>query len=313
MCTMQGAHRLTMSSLPFGKSPSYCIASHAKMIGKSRHLDTQPGASGNPLDRGAFGQGCGVLHHSPSPGTYQHKRYAPPDELADWVEHFWLEKWDLRGCSPQMRVVLPHPSVHLVFAPDRSKIYGVQLRRFARELKGQESILGIKFRPGAFYPFFGNPISMIANSSVVAEHVFADAKSAEKRVLTCGDDYAMVEAAAKFLITRLPTPDPNARIACRIVETIANDVAVTRVDQLITRFGLPERKLQRLFHRYIGASPRWVIKRYRMYEVLTQLAAGDPVDGATLAQNMGYFDQAHLYNDFRKIIGCSPGQYVSAR
>jgi AraC-like DNA-binding protein len=85
------------------------------------------------------------------------------------------------------------------------------------------------------------------------------------------------------------------------------------VEHLVARFGLPERKLQRLFHRYIGASPRWVIKRYRVYDVLTQLTAGEPVAGATLAQNMGYFDQAHLYNDFRKMIGCSPGEYLDSK
>ncbi|WP_445143483.1 AraC family transcriptional regulator [Dyella sp. Tek66A03] len=283
------------------------------MIGKSRHLNTRQDAPGSLLDRGAFGQGCGVLHHSPSPGTYQHRRHAPPDELAGWVEHFWLEKWNLRGCSPQTRVVLPHPNVHLVFAPGRSKIYGVQLRRFARELKDQDSILGIKFRAGAFYPFFGKPISTIANSSVLAEHVFPDAVSAEQRVLTCNDDHAMVEAAANFLIAHLPARDPNVGVACSIVEAIANDGAITRVEHLVARLGLPERKLQRLFHRYIGASPRWVIKRYRVYDVLTQLTAGEPVAGATLAQNMGYFDQAHLYNDFRKMIGCSPGEYLDSK
>lgn len=283
------------------------------MIGKSRHLNAQPGAPGSSLDRSAFGQGCGVLHHSPSPGTYQHSRQAPPDELAEWVEHFWLEKWDLRGLSPQTRIVLPHPCVQFVFAPGRTKIYGVQLRRFARELQGQDSILGIKFRPGAFYPFFAKPISTIANASVSAAQVFPDAVSAEQHILTCGDDHAMVEAATKFLINHLPRHDPNVGIACRIVEAIANDCAVTRVEHLTARFDLSERKLQRLFHRYVGASPRWVIKRYRVYDVLTQLTADAPVAGATLAQNTGYFDQAHLYNDFRKLIGCSPGQYLASK
>ncbi|MDR3447970.1 MAG: helix-turn-helix domain-containing protein [Dyella sp.] len=291
----------------------YCIVGHAKMIVKSRQVDTQPGAANDRLGRGAFGQGCGVLHHAPPPGTYQHTRHAPPDELTEWVEHFWLEKWDLRDGSPQARVVLPHPSVHLVFAPGRSKIYGVQLRRFARELSGQATILGIKFRPGAFYPFFGKPISLIANASMAAEHVFPDALSAEQRILACGDDHAMVDTAAKFLIAHLPALDPNTGLACSIVEAIVNDGEMTRVEHLTARFGLSERKLQRLFQRYIGASPRWVIKRYRVYDVLTQLTLGEPAAGATLAQNIGYFDQAHFQNDFRKMIGCSPGQYLNSK
>ena len=310
MSAVEGIHRWTAPSLPLECLPAYCTASHAKMIGKSRHLTMPPGLPDSPTDRGAFGQGCGVLQHSPPPGTYEHKRYAPPDTLTEWVEHVWLESWDLRGCAPQTRIVLPHPSVHLVFAPGRSKIYGVQLRRFTRELKGHDRILGIKFRPGGFHAFLGKPVSTLANSAVAAEQVFTDALSAEQSIHACGDERAMVDVASSFLIARLPPPDPQAAVARRVVEAIVCDGAITRVEHLTERFGFPERQLQRLFQKYIGASPRWVIKRYRMYDVLSQLKAGESVDGATLAQDMGYFDQAHFNNDFRKLIGCTPGQYV---
>jgi AraC-like DNA-binding protein len=280
------------------------------MIGKSRHLDPDGQTQGIPPTRSAFGQGCGVLRHSPVPGSYHHIRYRPPSALADWVEHFWMESWELRGRASQTRVVLPHPCVHLVFAPGRSRIYGVQLSRFVRELKGDDRILGVKFRPGAFYPFFHEPVSRIANTSLPAQQVFPHVLTAEKSVLACCDDRAMVDAAAQFLMAYLPPSDPNVDTACEIVEEIANDRCVTRVEHVIERCGLQERTLQRLFHRYVGASPRWVIKRYRVYDVLNQLTAGIPVAWAALAQDMGYFDQSHFNNDFRKLVGCAPREYL---
>jgi AraC-like DNA-binding protein len=280
------------------------------MIGKSRHPVMPRPVERDTSDRGTFGQGCGVLGHEPQ--DYRHTRHAPPAALADWVEHFWLEQWDLRARAPQARAVLPHPCVHLVFAPGRSRCYGVQLSRFARELKDQGHILGIKFRPGAFYPFFGQAVSTIANAAVPAAQVFPGAESCEQRVLACHEDLDMVAVATAFLIEHLPAHDPHVGTACRIVETIASDAKVTRVEQLVAQFGLQERTLQRLFNRYVGASPRWVIKRYRVYDVLTKLTAGEPVAWATLAQDMGYFDQAHLYNDFKKLVGCSPAQYLQS-
>jgi AraC-like DNA-binding protein len=280
------------------------------MIGKSRHLDPDGQTQGIPPTRSAFGQGCGVLRHSPVPGSYHHIRYRPPSALADWVEHFWMESWELRGRASQTRVVLPHPCVHLVFAPGRSRIYGVQLSRFVRELKGDDRILGVKFRPGAFYPFFHEPVSRIANTSLPAQQVFPHVLTAEKSVLACCDNRAMVDAAAQFLMAYLPPSDPNVDTACEIVEEIANDRCVTRVEHVIERSGLQERTLQRLFHRYVGASPRWVIKRYRVYDVLNQLTAGIPVAWAALAQDMGYFDQSHFNNDFRKLVGCAPREYL---
>jgi AraC-like DNA-binding protein len=272
------------------------------MIGKTRHTV--------PLSSATFGQGCGVLRHSPAPGTYRHTRYAPPGALAAWVQHFWVESWDLRGSAPQLRDVLPHPCVHLAFARGRTRIYGVQLGHFARELKGADTVLGVKFRPGAFYPFLRRPVCSIANVSFPARQLFADITGTEEEVLACHDDPGMVEAASRFLLARLPPPDPIVEQACSAVETIASDANVTRVDSLIALCGMRDRTLQRMFRRYVGASARWVIKRYRLYEALEQLGRGRPANLATLAQNLGYYDQAHFINDFKKLVGRSPAQYA---
>jgi AraC-like DNA-binding protein len=281
------------------------------MIGKTRHAQMRHPAQPAPWPRAAFGQGCGILRHSPPPGRYSHRRYAPSDELVRWVEHFWLEDWQFNSAAAQTREVLPHPNVHLVFARNRSRIFGVQLSRFVRQLNGNDCILGIKFRPGGFYPFLRRPMSSIANTFIPAAEIFPDANSAEAEVLSCRDDAGMVQAATLFLAAHLPRPDALAHEARLAVEAIASDSSMTRVKHLVATFGMQERTLQRLFDRYVGASPRWVIKRYRIYEVLESIAGGKRADWVTLAQDLGYFDQAHFINDFRKMVGCSPTEYAA--
>jgi AraC-like DNA-binding protein len=280
------------------------------MIVKTRHLPAIQTDPQTPLSRNDFGQGCGVLRHSNPPGAYRHVRYAPPRLLAEWVQHFWIESWDWEGRMPQVREVLPHPCVQLVFASGRSRVYGVQLRRFVRELKGRERILGIKFRAGAFYPFLREPVSTIADSSLPLQQLFDAASAAEQEVLACHDDAAMVEAAARFLAARLPPKDPATETACAAVEEIAADPGIHRVEDLILRHGIQERALQRLFRRYVGASARWVIKRYRIYEALQHLSSGSRLDWASLAQDLGYFDQAHFISDFKKLVGRTPAAYL---
>jgi AraC-like DNA-binding protein len=34
------------------------------------------------------------------------------------------------------------------------------------------------------------------------------------------------------------------------------------------------------------------------------------VDFADLAVRLGWYDQAHFINDFRSMLGCSPGEYA---
>jgi len=82
-----------------------------EMIGKTRHGHAGAAAQNSSRPRAEFGQGCGILRHSASPGVYHHWRCAPPIELADWIEHFWLEEWLFDSLAPQTREVLPHPNV----------------------------------------------------------------------------------------------------------------------------------------------------------------------------------------------------------
>jgi AraC-like DNA-binding protein len=281
-----------------------------EMIGKTRHGHAGAAARNSSRPRTEFGQGCGILRHSASPGVYHHRRYAPPIELADWIEHFWLEEWLFDSLAPQTREVLPHPSVQLVFAPNRSRVYGVQLGRFVRQLVGKNRIFGIKFRPGAFYPFLRKPVSSIANASISVTEIFPDAANVEREVLACCHGGDMAQAATHFLMANLPSRDPYADRVRPIVEAIASDSSITRVEHLIARWDIHERTLQRSFDRYVGASPRWVIKRYRIYEALESVGAGVPAAWAGLAQNLGYFDQAHFRNDFKKLVGCSPSEYA---
>ena len=282
------------------------------MIGKIRHVDASETAGREPLSHTTFGRGCGVLRHSPPPGAYRHVRYAPPGALADWVQHFWVESWDLRGFAPQTREVLPHPCVHFAFARGRTRIYGVQLNRFVRNLEGEGRVFGVKFRPGAFYPFLRRPVCSIANESFPAQSLFSDATAAEEELLACRDDCDMIQVASRFLFAHLPPYDPVVEQACDAVEKIASDQGVTRVESLVARCGMRDRTLQRMFRRYIGASARWVIKRYRVYEALEELSHGRQANFAALAQSLGYFDQAHFINDFKKLVGRSPAQYAKA-
>ncbi len=85
---------------------------------------------------------------------------------------------------------------------------------------------------------------------------------------------------------------------------------ITRVGHLVSRSGFPQRTLQRLLTRYVGASAQWIIKRYRIYDALEMLDGRKPFDWATLAQDLGYFDQAHFINDFKKLVGCAPAVYA---
>jgi AraC-like DNA-binding protein len=264
------------------------------------------------------GRPRGVLRPPPAEGRLRHARRRPPANLESWIQHFWSVAWDLRGCEPFLQETLPHPNVHIVFEHRRCRIAGVHTARFSTTLQGESRVFGIKFRAGGFRPFLGTSVGTLANRMVPLEQVFgASAQQWGRTMLSLLDndapDDALIAAASEFLRARLPAPDANVALAARLAEQILKagegEGEIRSVQELARRSGMNQRSLQRLFQEYVGASPKWVIRRYRLHELVERLKAGDVVDGVQAALDLGYFDQAHLINDFRSIVGYSPTRY----
>jgi AraC-like DNA-binding protein len=70
--------------------------------------------------------------------------------------------------------------------------------------------------------------------------------------------------------------------------------------------GVEVRSLQRVFRRYVGVSPKWVIRRYRLHEAAERLKDPRPAALAELATSLGYADQAHFAREFKQVIGQTP-------
>ncbi len=258
-----------------------------------------------------LGKPRGVLRPVLGQGQFEHLRQAPHDVLGSLVEHYWYVRWDLRCLPSQQQATLPHPNVHLVVEQGRARIYGVHSGRFVRELAGQDQVFGIKFKPGGFYPFYGKPLNTLLDRSVDAA-VCMGGGATQLAAQLDGDpsDFAaMCAAADTFLLQHLPVHDPQTAMVNRLLAHIAQTSDMVAVDEAVAFFGLNQRALQRLFQKYIGVGPKWVIQRYRLHEAIAQVQSGKRLSWTALALELGYFDQAHFVRDFRQMVGMAPGEY----
>jgi len=139
-----------------------------------------------------------------------------------------------------------------------------------------------------------------------------DGDAVERQVLAADTDVSRIGVIENFLRARRPERDEHVPRLSAIVYAVAKDHGILRVDDLVDRFGLNKRTLQRLFAKYVGVSPKWVIQRYRLHEAAERLAAREPVGHAALAMELGYSDQAHFVRDFKAIVGVSPAAYARA-
>ena len=245
---------------------------------------------------------------------YRHERYHPSADLELYVEHFWVVEWDLRGQAAERAETLPHPNVHMIFERDgKSRIRGPARAKFSTVLQDKGGVFAVKFTPAGFYPFVGVPVSRFSNATTTLHEVFgAEGDDLDHAVLSENTDQSRVNLIEDFLRARLPEPDDNARLISEIVYSVAKDRGILKVEDLVHRYQLNKRTLQRSFERYVGVSPKWVIQRYRLHEAAEQLGNGAFSNYADLAVTLGYSDQAHFVRDFRALIGVSPAVYAKA-
>jgi AraC-like DNA-binding protein len=258
----------------------------------------------------------GILNPTTGAQMFALARYKPSAELAALVEHYWVVRWDLREQAPYRSETLAHPAIHLTVEPEGAFIVGVVTRKYSRLLDGEGRVFGIKFRPAGFYPFVQEAVSAFTDKVLtLAERFGAASIVYEADVRGTDGDEEKLAIAEGFLHQRIAelgvTIDENVMRVNQIVERIGSDRTITKVDEVVSRFSINKRALQRLFSQYVGVSPKWVIQRYRLHEATEQVAAGESIDWAKLAVDLGYFDQAHLIKDFKAMIGLTPVEYAA--
>jgi len=258
----------------------------------------------------------GILHPERGLQRFKLSRYAPSTAVARFVDRYWLASWQLPPGESHEQEVLVHPVVNLVFDAERATVSGVWRRRFTRKLEGYGRVLGVMFRPGGFRPFLGRPVSTITDSMLPLAAVLPGGAELERGVTHAlaggASDEELVAVIDGSLAAQVPLePQPSERTTAW-ADQAARDRDVCRVGDLAGLAGVSVRQLERSFADHIGVPPKWVIRRYRLYEIAERAARSEVNDWARLAAELAYADQSHLVRDFAATVGESPERYARA-
>ena len=100
----------------------------------------------------------------------------------------------------------------------------------------------------------------------------------------------------------------NADLVGRICDFIrVNSTSKITLRSLGERFAMSPFHLQRVFSEVMGMSPRKYLEEYRLHDLRSRLAKGEPVVNAL--RGTGYSAQSWLYEDSRTRLGMTPATY----
>ena len=188
-------------------------------------------------------------------------------------------------------------------------VHGVTTRRFTIDLVGTGRVTAAKFRPGGWVAFRGR-LPTRATVVPLGPALDLDADLLLGAVLAEEDDDARAAVLDAALAPLAPDPPTAYEDLLALLERMAADRALVRVEQVAALGAMSVRSLQRLFATYVGLSPKSVLARYRLQDAAAAIDAGEVTDLAGLAASLGWFDQAHFSRDFRAVVGVPPSAYL---
>jgi AraC-like DNA-binding protein len=263
----------------------------------------------------------GVLRPEQTAAQAQLRREHPVDpRLEPYVERYWTVEWDRRGREPFRSEVLSHPCVNLSVesgdgphhghALPAALLHGVVTRRFSIDLAGRGRVVAAKFRPGGFTALTGTRVA--ADAVVPLRTAWGDRADVLLHDVVAEPDLAAgTQVLDAALAGSAGEPDPAYLQLLEVVAAVIADRGVVRVDDVAALAGTSVRSLQRLFHRFVGVGPKRVLQRYRLQDAAAAIDAGEVDDLASLAADLGWFDQAHFSRDFRSAVGVTPSEYLA--
>ncbi|PZF82016.1 helix-turn-helix domain-containing protein [Jiangella anatolica] len=253
----------------------------------------------------------------------------PHAALAPFVEHLWYVDEPL---PPGRDRTLPTGAAQLVvnLAADRLNWYdGPDLtvprgvggagvcaplaRPIGVDTADQSFTAGVVFRPGGIVAFGAVPAAELTDPVTPLDEWWgAEGGSVRERVLTAATPGERLDVLERVLLGRLRAaggPDRPDGALAYAVAALDRGVPVHAVAATVDA---SESTLRRRFRAAVGLSPKQFGRVRRLQRVLRAATTPDrpAPDWAEVAARHGYFDQAHLINDFRALTGLTPLRYV---
>lgn len=215
------------------------------------------------------------------------------------------------GFGPPVRIAYPHQDGSM--ARMTSFVAGLHDSRAIAESTGQQGVQ-IKLTPLGAYMVLGVPMDTLTNRALELEQVLGRfAASLTERLYETPSWEARFRLLDALLARRLAAarePSPAVTWAWRrLIETNGRLDVSTLTEEL----GSSRQYLVSRFRKEVGLPPKTLARILRLQSAVRMLERDSQPRLTEVAQESGYFDQAHFNRDFRKLTGGTPTEFLAGR
>lgn len=241
-----------------------------------------------------------------------YRELAPCKVLQPYIRCYWgTEKPLIREeRDPLSKLVIPDTCADIIYNIDESAntvsggFCGVNDCSFytsEKEKAGHAvATFSIRFYAWSAYAFVGDSLRATLNGYFRADSLFEWLdRMIRPRLLELRTLEEKAAFAEELLLKRLSDRKEN-RLVDSTVSYILDNRGSLEVSDLAREFFISTRQLERLFHEYIGITPKKLSNLIRYQFLWRDIVCEPDFDLLNAVHKYGYTDQSHLLREFRK-------------
>jgi AraC-like DNA-binding protein len=247
---------------------------------------------------------------------------APHPALRGHVLRYCGYSEDTRAPLRRREVATPAVTVIFSFGPSL-RVGGRRLTSFAAgvddayddtEHDGRQRGLEVKLSPLAVRRLLGVPAPELAGQVVELDALLGrPADELTERMALAPDwpaRFGLLDAALGERMARTPRTASDVVYAWRRLVATHGGVSIAG---LADELGWSRRHFGAQFREHVGLAPKPAARVLRFRRAVGLIERDDGARLAEIAQDCGYYDQAHLNRDFRAFAGSSPSDHLARR
>jgi AraC-like DNA-binding protein len=246
-----------------------------------------------------------------------HRYRAPRGVLGEFVELLWLFDGYIQPHAQER--MLPTATTELVIdlrcnakASEAALVAGPHSEHWVLDTSREAAVLGVHFRPGGAFPFFGVPAGELHNARVSLDTLWGSrAALLSEQVLGASSPDAKFDVLEQALLGAARTLARHRAVTFALRELSSpQDRSIAEVAGAV---GMSQRRFLDRFRDEVGLAPKLFARVQRFQAVVEGVHSLDEVNWADIAASCGYFDQAHFIHDFRAFSGFTPAAYFALK
>ena len=254
-------------------------------------------------------------------------RREPDVALRDHVAEFWVADGTTTFAKER---ILPAPGAILMFnfaaeqgTVDRTGRITPYRTAWAGGLRdevlttytsGRASLLGVRFTPLGARAFFRMPMHELANRVLELADLFGrEAEITRERLREINDWPARIDHFEQLIADRLADGDEASSEINWMLRALTRVNGRIRMRALERELGWSSKRTIGRFKEHVGLTPKTFARLLRFRAAVAAIDAAEDPDWCELAHACGFYDQAHLINEFRAFSDCSPREFLRLR